>query len=205
MKLPSEFEAKNPGMDGRRNLSRVGSGFADGASCQYSCQSYEVEWGSCRRTGTLGICRGLFIATAHFYIRSVVSCWLLLCARSIFHVCGQVLRTYITGPVVMLDLCAAPGGKSTHARSVLPVGSLLVANEVMRNRSQVLAENLIKWGNAEVVVTNNDPADFTSLTEVFDVVLADVPCSGEGMFRKDPVAVEEWSTDNVRGLLATSA
>ena len=58
----------------------------------------------------------------------------------------QVLRTYITGPVVMLDLCAAPGGKSTHARSVLPVGSLLVANEVMRNRSQVLAENLIKWG-----------------------------------------------------------
>ena len=64
----------------------------------------------------------------------------------------QVLRTYITGPVVMLDLCAAPGGKSTHARSVLPVGSLLVANEVMRNRSQVLAENLIKWGNAEVVV-----------------------------------------------------
>ncbi|MCB5617513.1 rRNA cytosine-C5-methyltransferase, partial [Erysipelatoclostridium ramosum] len=54
-----------------------------------------------------------------------------------------------------------------------------MANEVMRNRSQVLAENLIKWGNAEVVVTNNDPADFTSLTEVFDVVLADVPCSGE--------------------------
>ena len=86
----------------------------------------------------------------------------------------QVLRTYITGPVVMLDLCAAPGGKSTHVRSVLPVGSLLVANEVMRNRSQVLAENLIKWGNVEVVVTNNDPADFTSLTEVFDVVLADV-------------------------------
>lgn len=110
----------------------------------------------------------------------------------------QVLRTYVSEPVVMLDLCAAPGGKSTHARSVLPAGSLLVANEVMRNRSQVLAENLIKWGDAEVVVTNNDPADFSGLTDLFDVVLTDVPCSGEGMFRKDPVAVDEWSVDNVQ-------
>lgn len=110
----------------------------------------------------------------------------------------QVLRTYVSEPAVMLDLCAAPGGKSTHARSVLPEGSLLVANEVMRNRSQVLAENLIKWGNADVVVTNNDPADFSGLTDLFDVILTDVPCSGEGMFRKDPVAVDEWSVDNVQ-------
>lgn len=110
----------------------------------------------------------------------------------------QVLRTYVEEPVIMLDLCAAPGGKSTHARSVLPEGSLLVANEVMRNRSQILAENLIKWGDAEVVVTNNDPADFGGLTELFDVLLTDVPCSGEGMFRKDAVAVEEWSEDNVQ-------
>lgn len=110
----------------------------------------------------------------------------------------QVLRTYVSQPVVMLDLCAAPGGKSTHARSVLPEGSLLVANEVMRNRSQILAENLIKWGDVEVVVTNNDPADFSGLAELFDVILTDVPCSGEGMFRKDTVAVEEWSEDNVQ-------
>ena len=109
----------------------------------------------------------------------------------------QVLRQYVTEPVVMLDLCAAPGGKSTHARSVLPEGSLLVANEVIRNRSQVLAENLIKWGHPDVVVTNNDPADFSSLPSFFDVVLTDVPCSGEGMFRKDSVAVEEWSPENV--------
>lgn len=72
----------------------------------------------------------------------------------------QVLRRYVTTPVKMLDLCAAPGGKSTHARSVLPEGSLLVANEVIRNRSQILAENLTKWGYADVVVTNNDPSDF---------------------------------------------
>lgn len=109
----------------------------------------------------------------------------------------RVLREYVHEPVVMLDLCAAPGGKSTLCRSVLPEGSLLVANEVMRNRSQILAENLIKWGHPEVVVTNNDPADFTDLTHMFDVILTDVPCSGEGMFRKDPVAVDEWSVENV--------
>ena len=109
----------------------------------------------------------------------------------------QVLRQYITGPVKMLDLCAAPGGKSTHARSILPEGSLLVANEVIRNRSQILAENLTKWGHPDVVVTNNDPADFSALLSFFDVILTDVPCSGEGMFRKDPVAVEEWSPENV--------
>ena len=109
----------------------------------------------------------------------------------------RVLREYVQEPVVMLDLCAAPGGKSTLCRSVLPEGSLLVANEVMRNRSQILAENLMKWGHPEVVVTNNDPADFTDLTHLFDVILTDVPCSGEGMFRKDQVAVDEWSLENV--------
>lgn len=109
----------------------------------------------------------------------------------------QVFRQYISGPVVMLDLCAAPAGKSTHACSLLPEGSLLVANEVMRNRSQILAENLTKWGHPDVVVTNNDPSGFSAFPSFFDVILTDVPCSGEGMFRKDPVAVDEWSPDNV--------
>lgn len=111
---------------------------------------------------------------------------------------GQALKQYACeDPVVMLDLCAAPGGKSTHARSLLPANSLLVANEVIRNRSQILAENLTKWGHPDVVVTNNDPADFSRLDAFFDVILTDVPCSGEGMFRKDPVAIEEWSPENV--------
>lgn len=109
----------------------------------------------------------------------------------------QVFRRYVDRPVVVLDLCAAPGGKSTHIRSLLPEGSLLVSNEVMRSRIGVLAENLVKWGHPDVVVTHADPADFTSLKSVFDVILTDVPCSGEGMFRKDAVAVDEWSTDNV--------
>lgn len=109
----------------------------------------------------------------------------------------QVLRKYINEPAVALDLCAAPGGKSTHLRSLLPEGSLLVANEVIRNRAQILAENLIKWGHPDVVVTNNDSADFSALSGFFDLILTDVPCSGEGMFRKDSGAVDEWSPDNV--------
>ena len=110
----------------------------------------------------------------------------------------QALKQYMgEEPVVMLDLCAAPGGKSTHIRSLLPDNSLLIANEVIRNRSQILAENLTKWGPPDVVVTNSDPSDFTPLEDFFDVILTDVPCSGEGMFRKDPVAISEWSPENV--------
>ena len=122
-------------------------------------------------------------------------CYYVQEASSMF--LDQVLRQYVTSPSIMLDLCAAPGGKSTLARTALPEGSLLVANEVMRGRSQVLAENMVKWGHPDVLVTQNDPADFTELGPLFDVILADVPCSGEGMFRKDETAVSEWSTDNV--------
>lgn len=109
----------------------------------------------------------------------------------------QVMRQFVVDPVCMLDLCAAPGGKTTLMRSLSPDGSLLVANEVIRNRSQVLVENVIKWGHPDVVVTRNDPADFKGLEGFFDVILADVPCSGEGMFRKDPGAISAWSPENV--------
>lgn len=109
----------------------------------------------------------------------------------------QVLKQYADQPVTMLDLCAAPGGKSTHSLSVLPEGSLLVSNEVIRSRSGILSENLIKWGYPNVLVTNNDPSDFHPFKNFFDIILTDVPCSGEGMFRKDPAAVEEWSLENV--------
>lgn len=109
----------------------------------------------------------------------------------------QVIRQYVTEPVAALDLCAAPGGKSTHIRSLLPEGSLLVSNEIIRSRSHILAENLIKWGHPGIMVTNNDPSDFGELEDLFDVILTDVPCSGEGMFRKDPGAIKEWSSENV--------
>lgn len=100
-------------------------------------------------------------------------------------------------PRRVLDLCAAPGGKSTLWRSLLPELSLLVANEPLRPRAAVLAENMQKWGHPDVVVTSAWPAAFQALPAYFDVIAADVPCSGEGMFRKDAGAVGEWSLQNV--------
>lgn len=109
----------------------------------------------------------------------------------------QAIRSHVKTPVRCLDLCAAPGGKSTHLAACLPEGSLLVSNEVIRSRSHILAENIAKWGNPNCIVTNNDPKEIGCLTHFFDVIVADVPCSGEGMFRKDAGAVGEWSLQNV--------
>ncbi len=96
-----------------------------------------------------------------------------------------------------LDLCAAPGGKSTLLRSLLPEGSTLISNEPIRNRYQVLAENVQKWGYPDHVVTNLYPRDFVKSKQRFDLILCDVPCSGEGMFRKDEATISEWSLKNV--------
>jgi 16S rRNA C967 or C1407 C5-methylase (RsmB/RsmF family)/NOL1/NOP2/fmu family ribosome biogenesis protein len=97
----------------------------------------------------------------------------------------------------VLDLCAAPGGKATLLAGLISRESLLVANEVIRSRASILTENLQKWGNDNVVVTNNDPEDFKELNGFFDVMVVDAPCSGEGLFRKDPDAMKEWSEENV--------
>ena len=97
-----------------------------------------------------------------------------------------------------LDLCAAPGGKSTLLSSYLGSEGLLISNEVIKPRAAILKENIIKWGLGNTVVTNNDPSHFEKLDGAFDLVLIDAPCSGEGMFRKDPQAREEWSMDNVQ-------
>ena len=119
---------------------------------------------------------------------------------------SQLLRHHfpVSGPSAALDLCAAPGGKSTLLASLLPPGSILVSNEPMPKRAQVLAENMQKWtrtaeGEYPVrsVVTQNYPTDFVGFTDSFDLLLTDVPCSGEGMFRKDEVAVQDWSLENV--------
>lgn len=109
----------------------------------------------------------------------------------------QAIRNYIKESVRCLDLCAAPGGKSTHLASLLPEGSLLVSNEVIRSRSYILAENTAKWGNPNCIVTNNDPEEIGQLTHLFDLIVTDVPCSGEGMFRKDTDSTGEWSVGNV--------
>lgn len=103
----------------------------------------------------------------------------------------------LTKPVRVLDLCAAPGGKSTHLLSLLHTESLLVSNEVIRSRASILSENIQKWGHQNVMITNNDPEHFSKLEGFFDVIVVDAPCSGEGLFRKDPNAMQEWSLANV--------
>lgn len=100
-------------------------------------------------------------------------------------------------PIRALDLCAAPGGKATLLQDILPKGSMLVANEVIPNRAAILSENMKKWGYPNTIVTSADPKDLSEIGPWFDLILVDAPCSGEGMFRKDPEAIAEWSVKNV--------
>jgi len=104
----------------------------------------------------------------------------------------------LSRPIKILDLSAAPGGKSTHIQSLISKDSLLVSNEVIRSRANILKDNIIKWGSDNVVVTNNDPRDFAKLKNYFDVIVVDAPCSGSGLFRRDEEAIGEWSENNVQ-------
>lgn len=97
----------------------------------------------------------------------------------------------------ILDLSAAPGGKSTLIANWLNGDGMLCANDPIKNRAYTLKYNLMKEGYSNIVVTHNDPKDFGQLENFFDIILVDAPCSGEGMFRKDPDTIKEWSEDNV--------
>jgi 16S rRNA C967 or C1407 C5-methylase (RsmB/RsmF family)/NOL1/NOP2/fmu family ribosome biogenesis protein len=111
----------------------------------------------------------------------------------------QAIRqtTPLNDSIKVLDLCAAPGGKSTLVQSMLNDSSLLVSNEVIKARVNVLAENLTKWGYSNQVITNTDARDFQRLPGYFDLMIVDAPCSGSGLFRRDATAIEEWSPANV--------
>lgn len=101
-------------------------------------------------------------------------------------------------PLRVLDLCAAPGGKSTLLAGLLRNEDLLVSNEVIQPRAAILAENLSRWGKMNTWVTHNDPKDFGKLEPYFDVMLIDAPCTGSGLWRKDEDALEEWSPEHVK-------
>jgi len=123
-----------------------------------------------------------------YYVQEASSMFLQFILKQIYH----------QTPLRALDLCAAPGGKTTLLASMLSPDSLLVANEVIKSRANILKENVIKWGHHNIVVTNSDPRQFSTLKGAFDLLLVDAPCSGEGMFRKDPKAIEEWSENNLK-------
>lgn len=162
----------------------------NGAKCQQNPSLERVPWSS---VGYYLSSRPLFTMDPLFhggvyYVQEASSMFLEQAFRQHLHV---------DQPCV-LDLCAAPGGKSTHLASLMDGNGLLVSNEVIRARVKILAENMTKWGAPNVVVMNNDPSDFTSLRGFFDMIVVDAPCSGEGMFRKDAESIDEWSVDNVK-------
>ena len=127
-----------------------------------------------------------------YYVQEAASMFVCHVLRSILNEQCNLLP-----PQSVLDLCAAPGGKSTAMRSVLPENCVLVSNEPIPTRAQILLENITKWGWPNCIVTNNYPRDFRKAKVKFDLILCDVPCSGEGMFRKDPATISEWSMQNV--------
>jgi 16S rRNA C967 or C1407 C5-methylase (RsmB/RsmF family)/NOL1/NOP2/fmu family ribosome biogenesis protein len=98
----------------------------------------------------------------------------------------------------VLDLCAAPGGKSTLIQSLISPDSLLLSNEVIKSRVPVLNQNMTKWGLVNGIISNNDPAHFKQVPGFFDLMLIDAPCSGSGLFRKDPEAAKLWSPELVK-------
>ncbi|MBE6261410.1 MAG: hypothetical protein E7107_11430 [Prevotella sp.] len=125
-------------------------------------------------------------------------CYYVQEAASMF--LDEVLRQTLTSYFIThtsLDLCAAPGGKTTLLRSALPEDCVLYSNEPIRNRANILLENVEKWGYKNHFVTNAYPRDYRKSKLRFDVILCDVPCSGEGMFRKDEATISEWSPQNV--------
>jgi 16S rRNA C967 or C1407 C5-methylase (RsmB/RsmF family)/NOL1/NOP2/fmu family ribosome biogenesis protein len=130
-----------------------------------------------------------------YYVQEASSMMIGAVAEQIIRRLNPSVNT--TTSLRILDLCGAPGGKSTHLLDKLLPTDLLVTNEVIRSRSSILTENIIKWGCENVAVTCNDPEHFRSLGPWFDMIVVDAPCSGEGLFRKDPDAIKEWSTDAV--------
>lgn len=164
-----------------------------------SFEGREVEWS---RHGRILAQRPVFtldpcLHAGAYYVQDSSSMFV----GHVFRKCLEMTDIPQTRPLRVLDLCAAPGGKSTDLaaslREVFGDRFLLVSNEVMKQRAGVLADNMALWGDPNVAVTSDDPRAFTSLEGLFDIIVADVPCSGEGMFRKDEEAQRQWSEDNV--------
>lgn len=185
------FEEEAP-VSIRLNLHKgTGTLCAQESSAQSSCPLVQVSW--CPEGFYLeGRPQFTFDPLFHagcYYVQEAASMFVCHILRSLFTI-HYPLST-------VLDLCAAPGGKSTAMRSVLPEECVLVSNEPVPTRAQILLENITKWGAPNCIVTNNYPRDFRKAKAKFDLILCDVPCSGEGMFRKDPATISEWSLQNV--------
>lgn len=205
MKLPEEFVAYTRRMMGEKNFQKYLDSFDDSLpvsirlnkskttdeECQYLGYESKVPWSDCgyflkeRPNFTFDP----LLHAGCYYVQEASSMFVEEALRQIIPTLGKIENA--------LDLCAAPGGKSLILRSMLPQETTLYCNEPVRTRANILYENVCKTGAKNTVVTNNYPADYASQQVEFDLILADVPCSGEGMFRKDEGAIKEWSVQNV--------
>ncbi|MBQ6750967.1 MAG: rRNA cytosine-C5-methyltransferase [Bacteroidaceae bacterium] len=202
MRLPNDFEQAMTNILGKDEYARLAEALSMPAPTSIRINPQKIE---AEELAILKEAEQVPWCKDGFYLKERPSftfdplfhagCYYVQEASSMF--LAHVLKQYVNEPVVALDLCAAPGGKSTLALSELPEGSLLIANEVVRQRANILAENLTKWGNPNCIVTNNYAEDFQAFSHTFDLIICDAPCSGEGMFRKDPASIGEWSLANV--------
>ncbi|MBO4674065.1 MAG: rRNA cytosine-C5-methyltransferase [Bacteroidaceae bacterium] len=197
--LPEDFQRMMTEVLGEEEFAQLADALAQPAPTSIRINKHRVSPSPSGGGGLVPWCpSGFYLSSRPSFTFDPLfhaGCYYVQEASSMF--LSHVLRTYVKEPVVALDLCAAPGGKSTLALSELPEGSVLIANEVVRQRANILAENIIKWGNPNSIVTNNYAEDFEAFSNMFDLIICDAPCSGEGMFRKDPDSIGEWSLANV--------
>ena len=205
MQLPEVFVRETKQLMGEERFRRFMEAFNEDAPVSIRVNKRKVESGKWKENTYINKVpwceEGIYLEgrpqytfdplfhAGYYYVQEAASMFVTHVLRSLFTIHCSLFT--------VLDLCAAPGGKSTAVRTVLPEGSTLVSNEPIPTRAQILLENITKWGWPDCIVTNNYPRDFRKAKAKFDIILCNVPCSGEGMFRKDPATISEWSPQNV--------
>lgn len=200
MQLPAEFVHATEALMGRKSFERYLHSFEEDTPVSIRLNPLKAKGMAPVEGDRVPWCRDAFYLKSRpnftFDPLFHAGCYYVQEAASMF--LDEVLRQLnIKDVIQVLDLCAAPGGKSTLLRAALPADTVLYSNEPMRSRASILLENVQKWGYANHHVTNLFPKDYRKSKMKFDLILCDVPCSGEGMFRKDEATIKEWSPQNV--------
>ena len=198
MTLPEEFTTYTRALMGEERFARFLGALDEPAPVSIRVNPFKAEATPETGADRVAWCRGGYLDSRPAFTFDPLlhaGAYYVQEASSMF--IDHVVRQFVHAPVTALDLCAAPGGKTTCLRATLPEGSRLYSNEPHPKRAQILAENVVKFGHPEVVVTNNYAIDYQRAGLRFGLILADMPCSGEGMFRKDPESIGEWSPANV--------
>lgn len=200
--LPAEFTEYTRQLMGEERFERYLLSFEEPAPVSIRLNPKKMEEGkwTIKDAEPVAWCRNAFYLKErpNFTFDPLLhaGCYYVQEASSMF--LDEVLKQLpISQKLTALDLCAAPGGKSTLLRAALPADCVLFSNEPIRNRASILLENVEKWGYDNHIVTNAYPKDYRKAKMRFDLILCDVPCSGEGMFRKDEATIREWSPQQV--------